>query len=82
MAPAGYVRNTAALNLYKESSTFLAPLNNEVGEGSEDYKRHKERMLSLNAAMFVLFKKDEVVFPPRSEVFGEVTKDSAGFESL
>lgn len=31
--------------------------------------------------MFVMFKKDEIVFPPISEVFGEVTPETAGWES-
>ena len=58
MAPAGYVRNTADLHTYRQYSTFLAPLNNEVGQGTIEYIRHKERVMSLNAAMFVDFLKD------------------------
>ena len=35
-------------------------------------------MISLNAAMFVEFTRDDVVFPPISEQFGEVSKATAG----
>ena len=71
IAPAGYVRNTNNLQAYKDKSTFLAALNNENNKDSPAYKKHKQRMESLNSFMMVLFEKDEIVFPVVSEFFGE-----------
>lgn len=81
LAAAGYVRNTADYGAYLKGATFLPALNNEVGEGTPTYERHKQRIESLNAAMFVEFTQDEIVFPPISEIFGEVTPQTAGFDS-
>ena len=66
VAPAGYLRNTNHLDIYKAKSTFLPSLNNEIGEGTELFNKHKSRFISLNALMLVLFEKDEIVFPPIS----------------
>ena len=71
IGPAGYIRNTNNLQYYKDKSKFLASLNNENNKGSEAYRKHKERMESLNSFMMVLFEKDEIVFPIASEFFGE-----------
>lgn len=80
-ASAGYVRNTADLGDYLKGATFLPALNNEIGNGTAAYKRHKERIKALNAAMFVEFTKDHIVFPRVSEVFGQVTGESASLFS-
>ena len=66
MAAAGYYRDTEKLDDYKKKNPFLASLNNEVGEGSSSFAKHKQRISSLNAAMFVMFDRDEIIFPRES----------------
>jgi hypothetical protein len=76
---AGFYRNTNNIDEYKKGSTFLASLNNEVGQGSETYEKHRKRIQGLNQAMFVMFDQDEIVYPQSSEIFGQVTpKDKEG----
>jgi len=73
IAPAGYVRNTNNMKTYKEKSTFLPALNNENNKDTDIYRKHKARFESLNSLMLILFEKDEIVFPPVSQFFGEQT---------
>ena len=73
IAPAGYMRNTNNIKTYKEKSTFLPALNNENNKDTDQYRKHKARFESLNSLMLVLFEKDEIVFPPISQFFGEQT---------
>lgn len=49
----------------------MPALNNENNKDSDAYKKHKARFEALNGLMLVLFEKDEIVFPPVSEFFGE-----------
>ena len=58
---------------YREKSTFLAGLNNEKDE-KDISEKHKNRVTGLNAAMFIHFEQDEVVFPSISEIFGEIQR--------
>lgn len=39
VSPAGYYRNAEHLDAYKKGSTFLAKLNNEVGEGTPTFEK-------------------------------------------
>lgn len=71
LATPGYVRDTRHMDEYREKSTFLASLNNERDE-KDISEKHRNRVTGLNAAMFVQFEQDEVVYPTISEVFGEV----------
>lgn len=58
---------------------FLPKLNNEVGQGSPEFKRHQDRMKSLNAMMMIIFDRDEVVSPCESQQFGVYeAKDDKG----
>jgi len=76
---AGFYRNVNNIAEYKEGSTFLAALNNEVGHGTHAYEMHRDRMEKLFGAMFVMFEKDEIVSPASSEIFGQLTpKDKDG----
>lgn len=64
---------------YLKGSTFLNSLNNEIDKGSEKYEKHRNKMMGLNQAMFVMFDKDQIIFPQVSEIFGEASKkDSNG----
>jgi hypothetical protein len=53
---AGFYRDTTNMDEYKSKSSFLANLNNEVGQDTEEFTKHKARMQGLHAAMFVWFK--------------------------
>lgn len=77
LAATGFVRDTGNMQQYKEKSNFLADLNNERNVGSGLYEKHKSHFSSVNAAMFVQFTEEEIVFPPISEVFGEIKSESA-----
>ena len=44
VAAAGYYRDTENLDEYKTKSPFLAALNNEVGEGTPSFEKHKKRI--------------------------------------
>tara|TARA_B110000285_G_C14981865_1_gene541805 strand:- start:74 stop:478 length:405 start_codon:yes stop_codon:yes gene_type:complete len=70
---AGFYRDTKHIDEYKTGSSFLANLNNEVGQETETFTKHKARMENLHSAMFVMFKQDDVIFPPSSAIFGEVS---------
>lgn len=56
LSAAGYYRDNSspeAYQTYKETSVFLAPLNNEVDPHSNAAKKRRERMLKLNSYMVV-----------------------------
>ena len=69
---AGFYRDINHLDEYKIGSSFLSSLNNEVGQETEDFTKHKARMESLHSAMFVWFKQDDVIYPPESAIFEEM----------
>ena len=73
-AVASYHRNPNKLEEFKKKKIFLARLNNEVDFDTISEK-HKQRITSLNAAMFVQFLREEVVIPKESELFGQMTPD-------
>ena len=63
IAPAGYFRNMDNYEDYLKGSTFLPSLNNEIDKGSENFEKHRQKIKSLNQAMFVMFEKDQIIFP-------------------
>ena len=69
---AGFYRDINHLDEYKTGSSFLSSLNNEVGQETEEFTKHKARMESLHSAMFVWFKQDDVIYPPESAIFEEM----------
>ena len=50
----------------------MSSLNNEVGQETEEFTKHKARMEGLHSAMFVWFKQDDVIYPPESAIFEEM----------
>jgi len=76
---AGFYRDANNLDEYKQGSSFLSALNNEVGITSHAFEKHRTRMEKLHGAMFVMFDKDEMVLPANSEIFGQLSpKDKDG----
>lgn len=76
VASASYFRDPDDIEAYKRTSPFLASLNNENAPPSLA-QLHKQRIKSLAGAMFVMFDKDEIVFPAASEIFGQLSKRDA-----
>lgn len=75
IAPAGYFRDVKNLHGYETKNVFLPALNNENNQGNGDRAElRKSRMLDLNAAMFVMFSEDTMVYPKESEWFQQVDK--------
>lgn len=41
------------------------------------YEKHRTKMKTINQAMFVMFDKDQIIFPRSSQIFGETSKKDA-----
>ena len=71
IGPAGYFRDPNHMDVYLNDSVFLPYLNNE----KEMDQTIKERFTSLNAAMFVMFTEDTMIYPKETAWFYDITKD-------
>lgn len=68
IGPAGYFRNTYAMDKYLKGSVFLPHLNNEEDDDTTKADR-KARFSALNGALLMLFTEDTMVYPKESEWF-------------
>jgi len=64
--PAGFFKDKYHMETYNEYSTFLADLNNEREEKSQEYKN---RFVQLEKVLFVMNENDAVNSPPSSAWF-------------
>lgn len=56
---------------YFEKSTFLSKLNNEVIHDKNDL--YRQRMMSLNSAIFIQWDSDIILYPRETQHFGQLT---------
>ncbi|RPD63716.1 alpha/beta-hydrolase [Lentinus tigrinus ALCF2SS1-6] len=68
LVQAQYYRDPAKLEIYLQSNTFLADINNEVSESHN--ATYSNNLVSLNALVLVLFSGDKTVVPKESSWFG------------
>lgn len=73
IGPAGYFRDPNHLDIYLKDSVFLPFLNNEK-DPQPDFT---SRFTSLNAAMFVMFTNDTMIYPKETAWFWELQKDGS-----
>jgi len=70
IAPAGYFRDVANVKGYLKGSVFLPALNNENQSQNAEYAALRaSRFSSVNAAMFVMFDSDSVIYPKQTAWF-------------
>ena len=70
IAPAGYFRDVANIKGYLKGSVFLPALNNENQSQNAEYAALRtSRFSSVNAAMFVMFDSDSVIYPKQTAWF-------------
>lgn len=73
IGPAGYFRDPKDLQTYLEYSVFLPYLNNEK---AENYTTDiNNRFTALNAAMFIMFSNDTMIYPKETAWFWELQAD-------
>lgn len=70
---AQYFRDPANLDAYLETSTFLAPMNNERAD--ERNATYAKNLMTLNNLVLVIFSEDKTVVPKESSWFGSYTTD-------
>ena len=75
IGPAGYFRNPADIPDYLEYSVFLPYLNGEKKDSN--YATLKNNFSSLNAALFVMFNEDTVIFPKETAWFWQLQADGS-----
>lgn len=69
LAPAGYFRNVKNMKAYLKDSVFLPALNNEETHNAEFAALRAQKFSSVNAAMFVMFDADTVLYPKQTAWF-------------
>jgi palmitoyl-protein thioesterase len=75
LGPAGYFRDPNNLDVYLKDSCFLPYANGEKqGNFTENVKA---RFSALNAAMFVMFDADQVIYPKETAWFHELQADGS-----
>ena len=67
VGPAGYFRDPKHLDIYLEDSVFLPNLNNEKPENYTS--TINDRFTNLNAALFVMFSEDTMIYPKETAWF-------------
>jgi len=75
IGPAGYFRNPADIPDYLEFSVFLPYLNGEKKDST--YATLKNNFSSLNAALFVMFNEDTVIYPKETAWFWQLQADGS-----
>jgi len=73
VGPAGYFRDPNHLQEYLEYSVFLPYVNNEKNATNEI----NARFTQLNAAMFVMFSEDTMIYPKETAWFWELQADGS-----
>jgi len=73
IAPAGYFRDVNHLDYYKQHSSFLPSLNNEVEFNQEAH----DRFSNLNKVFLGMFAKDSMIYPASSAWFNELQPDGS-----
>jgi len=68
IGPAGYFRDPNGLKDYIADSIFLPYINNEKSYQAT----YKQRFDAVNAALFIMFSQDHVIYPPETAIFGEL----------
>ena len=68
IGPAGYFRDPNHLDVYYNYSVFLPYLNNEKNFTTSI----QDRFSSLNAALFIMFTEDTMIYPKETAIFAEL----------
>ena len=67
----GYFRDVDNIDTYLEKSSFLAELNNEVIHPKN--QQFREKVIKLNAAVFIQWDSDEVLYPRETSMFDQLS---------
>ncbi|KAL4570941.1 hypothetical protein LXL04_026606 [Taraxacum kok-saghyz] len=68
LAPSGYLKLPNNMDAYLQHCSFLPKLNNEIPE--ERNSTYKERLMSLQNLVLIMFEQDTVVIPKETAWFG------------
>ncbi|KAL7608469.1 hypothetical protein Lser_V15G09667 [Lactuca serriola] len=68
LAPSGYLKLPNNMDAYLQHCRFLPKLNNEIPE--ERNSTYKERLMSLQNLVLIMFEQDTVVIPKETAWFG------------
>ena len=73
IGPAGYFRNPSDLVDYVNYSVFLPYVNGEKQDSNTEAVY--TRFSSLNAALFVMFSEDTIIYPKETAWFSQIQAD-------
>ncbi|KAF5800597.1 putative palmitoyl-protein hydrolase [Helianthus annuus] len=68
LAPSGYLKLPNSIDTYLQHCRFLPKLNNEIPE--ERNSTYKERLISLQNLVLIMFEQDTVLIPKETAWFG------------
>lgn len=75
VVPAGYFRDVNNMAEYLKRSVFLPKMNNELSHPGSYSDFRKEKFTALNAAMFVKYASDSVLYPRETAWFQELDQN-------